>query len=174
MRVVHAGFPIGTGSSSFQIKFEFRNDETIIEQEADELARIISALTWLDVKWVGFDSKGRPIYRFTQGDGTRIKVEVRDLISINLMNGDIILQKGGALYQEGSSSVIPVRLGSLYSFLDDEVFYTVQLISVLSRVELMYSKSVKGVVSYFCAKKILYANFDESSSQEGCASSAAE
>lgn len=158
MTVVHAGFPYGTGTSKIQIKFQFRNNSAMIFQEVEELARIISALTWFNVERISPDGANKVRYRFVQADGSRMKVEVKDLLVIDTLYGGITLKKGGALYLEGSSRVEDIKLGTLYSFIYDEVFGSMQLISAITRQELIFSKEVRGVITYYCSQKISYEN----------------
>lgn len=157
MNVVHAGFPYATGSSSMQIKFQFRDYSAMIDEEVERLAQIISALTWFDVERVSVQ-ENKIRYRFVKGDGTRVKVDVKDLLVIDTLYGGIELKKGGALYKEESSRVQTIVLGSLYSFLDDEVFGTMQLVAALARVEMVFSRQIGGIVMYYCAERISYGD----------------
>lgn len=167
MNVVHAGFPYGTGTTKIHIKFQWRNESAMIVQEVEELAQIISALTWYGVERVSPQGCTKVKYRFIEGDKTRIKIDVKDQLVIDTLYGGVLLRKGGALYTEGSPCVQEIKLGSLYSFLDDEVFYTMQLVSVISQVELIFSKEARGVITYYCCPKISYAGCSEPSERDG-------
>lgn len=167
MKVVHAGFPFGTGTSKFQIKFQWKHEAAMITEEVEILAQIISSLTWFNVERISPDGSSKMVYRFVQGNGTRIKIDVKDHLVIDTLYGGILLRKDGALYTEGSPRIQEINLGSLYSFLDDEVFYTMQLISAISRVELLFSKEVRGVITYFCSPKISYSDCSDYSERDG-------
>lgn len=166
LHVVHAGFPQLTGSSSIQLKFQFRNDNAIIPQEADEYARLISGLTWYEARRIGTDAKGRFRYRMDQGVDERTKVSPKDRLSVNTFNGDVCLLKGAVLYREGSENVELIKLASVYSFVEDEIFGNIQLISILSRAEIFFWKVDRGIVFYNCTSKVSYRDYFEEDQDE--------
>jgi hypothetical protein len=149
---VRFGCPIGV--KGVLIKFPIDNHDALIQEEAEDLATLISALTWFIAEPLPMRSCSCLRYLFTEGSSrTRLNVKLKDVVEVNILTGSVDLYKAGGLYQAGSPHIKIEPLGFFYSFMHDEVAGIVELVSALTDTRLDLLDEKQGVVRFECVPK---------------------
>lgn len=155
IHIAHVGVPIS--GPGVLIKFPVNDEVGLVQQEIDSLNVLLRSLTEFEVVQVKSNIKHLLCFEFGDKHSEKVVVKKFDRIDLNTGNGDIHLRKGGAIFrQPDSTAVVSIELGSFISFIFDEVFGIVQLISALTQSELELVDANQVVLQFYATTHIVH------------------